>query len=236
MARPCFSHAMAAGIDEPLRRYFTHAIREDGQLASRFRLTMTGQIRVMGLWLPFRAEQECGRQSFVWTARVGPGALTVLEVTDRYAEGRGVTQGRLLGRKTLFRADDQNTTRSAAGRAALEACVFAVPSILPQSGLGWRAESEELIVASWSLGQERPEVRIRLREDGAIRSVSTDRWGPDGRQGYRYIPCGGDVHADRRFGDYTVPSAITVSWWHGTERATPFFRARIDSFVPVSGT
>jgi hypothetical protein len=48
------------------------------------------------------------------------GALTgrAAFVIDSYADGAGSTKGRLFGRVVLFHADDSDTTRSAAGRAA----------------------------------------------------------------------------------------------------------------------
>lgn len=51
---------------------------------------------------------------------------------------------------------------------------------------------------------------------------------------YRYIPCGCDVHAEHRFGDFRVPSSLTVSWWYGTERAAPFSQARLRDYEPVA--
>jgi len=157
----------------------------------------------------------------------------VLKVTDRYADGAGVMEGRLFGRRTLFRADDEHTTRSAAARAALDACAFAPPTVLPQYGVNWRAESDELIVAGWELPPERPEVRIRIDHDGAACAVSAVRWDRKDTPDYQYIPCSGDIHAARRFGDFTVPSRVTVSWWYGTQRCAPFFRAQLRDFAPV---
>lgn len=68
---------------------------------------MVGHIKVNGLWLPFDAEQESDRESFIWKARVGIGPLTTLKVTDQYAAGAGLTEGRLFGRRTLFRASEE---------------------------------------------------------------------------------------------------------------------------------
>lgn len=135
-------------------------------------------------------------------------------------------EGRLFGRIRLFRADDENTTRSAAGRAALEG-VFTPASLLPQRGVAWRAESESEIVASWEVPPERPELHLRIDERGALRSCYARRWGNVGQEGFGYIPCGCEVGAERRFGDLVVPSSVTVGWWFGTPRYAPFFRAEI---------
>ena len=74
-------------------------------------------------------------------------------------------------------------------------------------------------------------MRVRIDRDGAIRSVSAERWHAEER---RYVPCGADVHAEQRFGAFTIPSRVTVSWWYGSDRAAPFFSARLREFVPVS--
>ena len=95
-------------------------------------------------------------------------------VIERFS-GRPV--GRLLGRVTLFHADDLNTTPSSAARAALESFVFAPHSMLPGRGVAWRAETEDVIVARFDLPPEHPEVRARIDEHGAIRTVSAMRWG-----------------------------------------------------------
>ena len=195
-----------------MRRYFAHAIRVGAPLPARLRLSMAGRIRV-GLWLPFTAQQQTARDGFTWRAAVG----RVLTVTDRYADGCGSMEGRLAGRARLFRAADEETTRSAAGRAALEAVTLAPPCVLPQAGIDWRAEETDHIVASWELPPERPEVHVRLAPDGAVRAVVGRRWRKGG-----YADCGATVQMERTFGDFTIPSRFSVAW---DDR--PFFRADI---------
>jgi len=222
---------MLAGADEPVRRRFAHALAAGAELAPAVRLRMRGRIRA-GVWLPFTAEQDTARDRFSWRARVELGPLTLLRVTDRYADGAACTEGRLFGRARLFGADDEDTVRSAAGRAALEAVAFAPAAVLPGEGVSWRAEDDDLIVASLLIGPERAEVRVRLGADGALRSVSTMRWGRLPRGGYGYRSCGCDVLAERRFGDLVVPSEVTVAWdWPG---AAPFFRARVSDLAAAT--
>lgn len=222
---------MLAGLDEPVRRFFSHAIGDGAALPNGVRIAMSGRIKV-GLWLPFTAEQTVDGRSFVWRARVGRGPLTPLRVTDRYADAAGSTEGRLLGRFTLFHAEGVNTARSAATRAAIESVVFAPPSVLPGRGVTWRAETDNVILARFDLSPERPEVRLGIDEHGAIRTVSALRWGNAGEKSFQYIPFGGDVHAERRFGDLVLPSILSVGWWFDTPRYAPFFRAAINAVTP----
>jgi hypothetical protein len=111
-----FRRSLIGDLDEPVQRFFSHAIRDGAALTGGVRLTMTGHIKV-GAWLPFTAEQTIDGRSFAWRARVGWGPVTPLRVLDRYADGVGSTEGRLLGRLTLFHAEDADTARSAAARS-----------------------------------------------------------------------------------------------------------------------
>jgi Family of unknown function (DUF6544) len=226
-----FTASLLAGLDEPVRRYLGHSIGDGAELCAGVRLTMAGRIKI-GLWLPFSARQQCDGRSFVWRARVGLRPLTALAVVDRLAHGAGSMDGRLFGRLRLFRADDENTTRSSAGRAALEA-VYTPASLLPQRGVTWRAESESQIVACWDVPPERPELHLRIDDRGALRSYWASRWGNVGQQQFGYIPCGCEVEAERRFGDLVVPSSITGAWWFGTPRQAPFFRAEIRTLTAM---
>jgi hypothetical protein len=219
------------GLDEPVRRYFAHALHGDAERARGVRLEMKGRIKA-GTWLPFSAVQESDGRSFVWRARVGVARFTLLTVVDRFAVGAGATEGRLFGRRRVFHAEGSDTSRSAAGRAALEA-VFAPMSLLPDRGVTWRAEDEALIVASLDIPPERPELRLRIERDGALRSVSALRWGNAGQREFGYIPCGCEVRAERRFGDVVVPSSVAVGWWFGTPRYAPFFEASVLALAPI---
>jgi hypothetical protein len=221
-----FTPDKLAGLDEPVRRYFNHAIAGGSVLPDGVRMTMRGRIKV-GVWLPFTAVQTVDGRSFAWQARVGRGPLKPLRVTDRYADSIGRTEGRLLGQVTLFGTEDFDTARSAATRTAIESVVFAPPSVLPDRGVVWRAETNDVIVAGFDLPPEHPEIRLCIDAHGALRTVTALRWGNAGEQAFRYIPFGGEIHAERRFGDLVLPSSVSVGWWFGTPRYEPFFKALI---------
>jgi hypothetical protein len=113
----------------------------------------------------------------------------------------------MFGRVRLFGVASADTARSAAGRAALEA-IWSPAALLPERGVTWRVESDDVIVATWDVPPERPSVYLRIDAQGGLRSAWAERW--RGRDGY--ARCGCDVHAERRFGDVVVPSRVTVSW------------------------
>jgi hypothetical protein len=229
-----FEQRMLVGLDEPVRRYFSHALADGAPLSRGARLALAGHIRV-GAWLRFRSVWEGDGRSFSWEATSGPGPVPLLHVHDRFAGGVGSMDIRLrpplrrLPELTLLHAENADVARSGAGRAALEA-LWAPPALLPDRGVRWRAESDELIVASWSVPPEQPELRITIAPSGAVRSYRALRWrsAKDG-----YVPFGADIHAERTFGAFTVPARLTAGWGHGTDAWSPFFKCEATAHAPV---
>jgi hypothetical protein len=218
-------------IDEPVQRYLAHAIADGAPLKSGVLLAMRGRIRV-GPWLAFDARQRFQGHAFTWSARAGLGPFRPLRVTDRYADGAGSTEGR-IGRLRFLHADDENTARAAAGRAAAES-IWVPETLLPERDVRWRAESDTEIVASFEVPPEQVELHLTIDERGALRTVSLMRWGDIGQDHFGYIPFGGEIHEERRFGAFTLPSLVTVGWWFGTPRHQPFFEAAILSAERVA--
>ena len=111
-------------------------------------------------------------------------------------------------------------------------------ALLPDHGVEWRAEADDLIVATWDVPPEQPELHISIGPDGAVTSYRAPRW-RDGKSGY--VPFGAEVHAERTFDGATIPSRITAGWGHGTPGWAPFFRGEvvavdaIDSAPPSDG-
>jgi hypothetical protein len=155
-----------------------------------------------------------------------------VHVVDTYRDGAGSTDLRLFGRIPFMHSEDENTARAAAARAAAES-IWVPGMLLPGPSVCWHAESDELIVASLTVAPEAVQLRLRIDDAGAVRSLSVMRWGNVGRKDFGYIPFGGDVHAERRFGSLMLPSEITVGWWYGTPRYEPFFDMRIDGAMPT---
>src|SRR5215210_1965854 len=120
------------------------------------------------------------------------GPVKPLHVVDRYQDGAGSTTGTVLGRLRFLHADDANTARAAAGRAAAES-IWVPSTLLPDHGVVWRAEADDVIVARVSVAPERPDVRLHIDAAGAVRSVSVLRWGNAGQREFGYIPFGGDI-------------------------------------------
>jgi hypothetical protein len=93
--------------------------------------------------------------AFIWTARTGLDPIRPLRVVDRYRAGAGSTEGRLSRPVAVMRADGEDTARSAASREAVES-IMDPASLLPDNGVIWQSEDDDLIVARFDVPPERP--------------------------------------------------------------------------------
>lgn len=218
----------AAAVDAPpdaARRFLRHAIAEGAAAASAVLLRMAGQIRV-GRWLPFQAVQVISSEANVWAARAGWRALPITGF-DRFADGRGEMRWLLAGRIPLMRASGPDVDRSAAGRLAIEATIW-LPTAF--EALEWRAGSDpDTAVASRRIAGEEVTVDLHLDGDGRPRTVTMRRWANPNREPWSYYPFGGLLEEETTVGGITIPIAVRVGYWPGTERwgEGEFFRARI---------
>ena len=223
-----FDAAVLAGLDEPVRRYFMHALAERALLYRRARVRLCGAIKV-GAWLRFDSVWEGDARSFSWRATCGPGPLRPLRVHDRFADGVGFMDIRLrpplrrLPALRLLHVETGDAARSGAGRAALEA-LWVPGALLPDRGVEWRAEADDLIVATWDVPPEQPELHISIGPDGAVTSYRALRW-RDRKSGY--VPFGAEAHAERTFAGATIPSLITAGWGQGAPGWAPFFTGEV---------
>jgi hypothetical protein len=234
MTKPAATHSehfdpsRLGALDAPVCRYFRHALADGAPLRRGARLSLSGRIRV-GAWLRFDSVWEGDGRSFSWRATCGPGPFGLLRVHDQFRDGTGFMDIRLrpplksLPGLKLLHAENEDAARSGAARAALEA-LWVPAALLPSRGVRWRAESDDVIVATWAVPPEAPELHITIDADGAVRSYWALRW-----QGAKdgYVPFGADVHGERTFGDVTVPSRLTAGWGHSTQKWAPFFQGEV---------
>lgn len=113
-----FTEDTIAELDEPVRRYFLHAIKPGTQLATHVELEMSGSFRLKpdADWLPMKAWQIISRlPGFVWKANIGKGLLN-FSGADYYSQGKGRIRFSLWGLIPIANARSKEIDRSSAGR------------------------------------------------------------------------------------------------------------------------
>jgi hypothetical protein len=98
--------------------------------------------------------------------------------------------------------------------------------------VGWGNTRILDVLDSYASGRGRTSGRLLGRmkmfeqaDDNTARSAAGRVGVAPGRKEFGYIPCGCELHAERRFGKLVVPSRVTVGWWFGTPRYAPVFKA-----------
>ena len=135
-----FTPEMVANLDEPVQRYFLHAIAPGTPLAAYVELEMSGSFRLKpdADWLPMQASQIISTSpGFVWKAKIGKG-LAKFSGADYYSEGKGRMKFSFWGLIPIVDAQNNNITRSGIGRLSAE-YLWLPSALLPQNGVAWQA-------------------------------------------------------------------------------------------------
>lgn len=225
-----FTKDMVADLDEPVRRYFLHAIALGTPLASYVELTMQGsfQLKPDAQWLPMRASQIISTvPGFIWQAKVGKGLMN-FSGADYYCRDRGRTKFSLWGVIPLVNAQSKDVDRSAAGRLAAE-YIWLPSALLPQNGVTWKAIAENTIQANFKLDNEPIVLTLNIDVKGRLLEISLPRWSDAKESGnWQYSTFTAQVEAEQTFDGYTVPSSVGAGWLD-VNLTWIFFRSKIQS-------
>ena len=224
-----FTHEMVANLDEPVRRYFLHAIELGTPLASYVELKMSGGFKFKpdAEWLPMQAKEIVSMSSgFVWQAKIGRG-LFKFSGADYHKQGKGRTKF-FWGLIPLVDARNADVARSSAARLAAE-YIWLPSALLPHHNVVWQAISNNTIQARFHLNAEPITLTLNINGDGKLCDISLPRWSNDTEdRTWQYIPFGAEAKTEITLDGYTIPAQIDVGYWFGTEGYWAFFRAQIE--------
>lgn len=218
------------GLPDPVQRYLLSSIAPGVPLSVSAKLQMAGRIKVRR-WLSFWARQTLNpHRGFIWSALVAGG----ITGSDRYVDGEGRMDWKLMRFIKLAQADGPDISRSAAERAAAEA-VWLPTALLPRYGVDWEAETDHHITASYTIDNRPFSIRLTIDDDGVIQSLVFNRWGdPDDTGTWAQLPFGGEVTGYGTFHGLTIPKSGRMGWFYGTNRwpEEEFFRFNLTALRP----
>jgi hypothetical protein len=198
-------------------------------------LALHGESRHRGRWLPFQANEWLDPASgFESCATLQWGPIHIMSC-ERLLGGRSEARWSALQRLGLMREQGSHLARHHAGRVALEA--LWVPTWLASPAVTWTENPDGTVRARWRVSGEGVAIDLVLDPAGRPRSARMLRWGnPDG-QGWRPIPFGARLDAERVIAGMRVPARITAGWWFGDdrfEREGICLRVSVDDLRPTS--
>ncbi len=145
---PRFDPATLSDLPAPAQRYLRGVLPDGVGLSSVVRLSMAGEIKLGGRWLPFSARQILrAGTGFVWAPVVG-GRLLRFVGADALGVKGARLEFRLHGLIPVVRSSGPDVRRSAEGRLAAETVVWLPQALAPQSGARWRGIDDQRAVVS----------------------------------------------------------------------------------------
>ncbi len=223
-----FNPEMVADLPEPARRYFTFAIQPGTPLLPITEIEMTGQfslgIKDNPAYQPMQARQILAvPHGFVWAMRTRGG----MPVSG--SDSGSWTRFRILGLIPVARlGGDPDHTRSAFGRYAGEAVIWAPAALLPRAGISWEGVGDDTARVTVRYGDLTQSVDVTVDPEGRPVVASFQRWSnanPD--KVHRLQPFGATMSDFRQVSGYRLPFHVEAGNMFGTEDYFPFFIANV---------
>lgn len=231
-ARPmAFDSRTLDSIPDPAARWLSRVLPEGVPLTDAVELSMEGEIRIGGRWMPFTARQRLrAGVGFVWQPVVG-GRFVRFVGADILGPDDARMEFRLHGLVPVVRSSGPDTARSAAGRLAAETVVWVPQAVTPQAGARWRAVDAAAAVVAVETTSETVDVTVTVGGDGRLLSVQLERWN-DAAEPPAAEAFGGAVTSELIGpGGVRVAGTGIVGWGYGTPAGADgeFFRYTVDS-------
>ena len=223
-----FDPVMVADLPEPARRYFAYTIQPGTPLLPVAIIEMTGQFSLGTKedprYQPMEARQILAvPEGFVWSMRTRGG----MPVSG--SDSGSWTRFRIFGLIPVGRlGGDPDHTRSAFGRYAAEATIWAPAALLPGPNVSWSAVDDDTARVTITHGELEQAVDVTVDADGRPVEVSFQRWSdanPD--RIHRLQPFGAFMSDFREVGGYRLPFRVEAGNMFGTEDYFPFFLADV---------
>jgi len=223
-----FAAEMIADLPEPARRYFAYMIQPGTPLLPVAEIDMTGQFSLGTKddprYQPMQARQILAApEGFVWAMHTRGGMPVSGSDTGRW------TRFRIFGLIPVGRlGGDPDHTRSAFGRYAAEAVIWAPAALLPGPGITWEALGEDSARVVIQHGDLEQAVDVSVDEEGRPYEVTFQRWSnanPD--QVHRLQPFGALNSDFRDVEGYRLPFRVEAGNMFGTDDYFPFFLADV---------
>lgn len=226
--RALFEVSMIANLPEPAQRYFTFSIQPGTALYPVAEIDMIGQFSLGSknkpAYQPMEARQILAvPDGFVWSMCTRGG----MPVSG--SDAGSWTRFRIFWLIPVARlGGDSDHTRSAFGRYAGEAVIWAPAALLPGPGISWEVIDGDTARVTVRHGDLSQAIDVTVDNDGQPVVVAFQRWSdanPD--RVHRLQPFGATPSDYRDVGGYRLPFHVEAGNMFGTGDYFPFFIADV---------
>jgi hypothetical protein len=219
--------ALLRTYPEPVAEFFRYHL-PDGIPEHTFSKTPLKGILKLVNWAHFKSTLYAHPfAGFIWQAKVAMGILPV-KGFDYFYGGKGAMQWTIFNVIPVMKAESDDVSRSAEGRARMEG-LFA-PHLLIHPQIQWEAISENEITATWKIHREEQPLHLVLGNDGSLKSAFIQRWGnPGGVREFGYHTFGVNIEREMKYKGVVIPAKGNAGWWFGSEKYSDgeFFRFEV---------
>lgn len=210
------SDSSSPTLPELARRYLAHAVAPDAHWIRGVDVDITGRIKLRSAWYEFDSTLEVDALSaFRWSATVRRGLLS-FSGHDSYQKGHGEMFWSLYGVIPLVKAEDDDVSHSARGRAALEQ-VF-LPSALASDRVRWSVTEDGWARATFSIDGEEMELEMDVEVDGSLKAVRMKRWSEAEGPQWHFVMFGAELIGEHAEHGLVVPRMLKAGWFYGTPK------------------
>ena len=167
-------------LPDPVRRYFRYALKDGKSIMDTVRIAMNGAFKMKETdqWIPFEANQYVSTKepSYVWHATLRPLPYLWTEARDKYYQGRGTSENRLLSAMPISYDAGREADLSALARFLTEAPWFPT-ALLPSENLEWKPVDSRSAKAVLRYNGYTVSVIFTMNEHGEIvKAMTSDRF------------------------------------------------------------
>lgn len=175
-----FSLEQIKNLPEPVQRYFRYSLEEGQQYVSYVKLKHTGEFRQNEnqKWMPIEGEEYFTTETpgFIWIGKISFLPLVWITGIDKYLEGEGTFQIKILSIFTIADAPKgKELDESELMRWLAEAPLFPT-ALLPSSYLHWEQVDSDSAKAIIDYGGTRVEALFHFDREGKIVQMIADRY------------------------------------------------------------
>lgn len=225
-----------AGLPAPVRRYFETVLRDGQPRISTARIEQHGEIRLgddAASWHPFDATEwfTVDPPGFVWDATVRVAPLLSVRVLDRYREGRGGLEARLVSLVPVADAEPGPLLDEGELVRYLAEAVWLPTALLPDAGVTWRGIDDETAEATLVDGETTATLTVHVNDRGLIDRVHAAARPREVDGEHVPTPWTGTFEEYGERDGMLVPTRGSVGWdlpdghrpyWRGTVRSVAY--------------
>ncbi|ABO35131.1 hypothetical protein MmarC5_0821 [Methanococcus maripaludis C5] len=207
-------------IPPVVKKFIKNSIKNGTKIPDTVILDIEGKMRTKidetAHWNDIYSKEILSKEGFVWKAQLKSGPVT-LKGADYYFKNNSEINFALYGLIPVVKESNNDITKSARGRLAIELIVWNPWAIIPDKNTKFKEVDFETFSVSFEIDGEPVKVNLKVNENGSLKEVYMNRWNKLENGSYGYIPFGGTVSDHLEKDGLKIAKTLNVGWNYGND-------------------